>query len=548
MSIKSKKTVMLTAAVSVFITLTSFMSRFGAFYINNITIAAVLLYIAAKHTASGIKTYFSPKNIVLSLLWSLTFCYLCTQLSVPISALLCVVSFLTTPFIIVGIENFLKSIKSKTADMSVKQPKTAAVIVFMYTLFSLCLFWLLCFPYGDSPDSQNQWAQIHGELSYSDVTAVGHTLFLKLILSVWDNFTAVIIVHILMISLLFAVFAAYFSKKGVPFAPVFFVCALFNSAMMPIEPYFFPWKDTPYVFFMGLLLLVLMQSVSQKRLSLLSYITAGISLSGIFLMRLNGAVTVIFSGLYIFIYALKTTDIKKFLLCAAVFVLSAAGVNFYAYRVLHARHLPNGFSVQVFDTGIAAAMHDGKLTADEYAEIDSILPAQWMYEHYSPQVPLMLVHSRDESPEIAADPDYDYLNNNMILQSGINKTAVIKLYFRLLPRHFAAFAKNAFYGTVVVWGHYNFINKTIWFDNISIIFALIIIVSAQPKGLIRLIHPVFIPLWSNMLSIAVSTVTNESRYLLPTVVLFPFYIIFLNFQLKDQNTAAALFFSKTQIG
>lgn len=88
-------------------------------------------------------------------------------------------------------------------------------------LLFLLLLWRLCyFPFMDTLDTQSQWDQIHGLRPYSDLHALGHTLFLQLLLLIWDNYTIVVLAHLLMVAAVYGLFAELLCRKGVPYPAV----------------------------------------------------------------------------------------------------------------------------------------------------------------------------------------------------------------------------------------------------------------------------------------------------------------------------------------
>lgn len=81
-----------------------------------------------------------------------------------------------------------------------------------------------CFwPYLQSPDTQNQWMQIHGDLAYNNIHAIGHTIFLKALLSIWDSYTFVVLVQLVGLIAVNTAFAEFFYSKGIRFDFIAFV-------------------------------------------------------------------------------------------------------------------------------------------------------------------------------------------------------------------------------------------------------------------------------------------------------------------------------------
>lgn len=502
----------------------------------DVLILAAVIIIAVKYRESSRKRIIRPGNVIAAAIWSLSFTYILIcdyHLPAAVIVLLIMAGTAVWTYLFAGIANVLRrgcaayrQRKGYSIDLS---PAKAAAAVFVWTFAALCMYWSCYFPYRTSPDCRNQWKQIHGDISYCDVHAVAHTIFLKALLSIYDSFTIVILVQLLMIAALFAMFAHFLTKKGVPFALQFAVMGVFNSAAGNTEPYLFPWKDTPHTFFIGCLTLLICCLLDEpERFGLLKAVFTGISLAGILLLRLNGIVTVIFAVIFLLAVLIKKKKYREMIASAVTFAVLFTANHWYAYDVLGTRTIPNGFGLQVFGTGIAAAVNDGRATDAELDEVSEFLPLDWLRYEYDPWELSSLIWHEDFDPRITADPDMDVLNNMLILGMGEHKTGTIKLYLRLLPRHFPAYAMNVVNSTVIVWGHCHTRRTVFWFDNISLVLLICMILSAnREKKFLRRRWAIFLPVAGNIISIAISTVTNETRYLLSTFVLTPFLILYI---------------------
>ncbi|MBR1471703.1 MAG: hypothetical protein IJ600_08690 [Lachnospiraceae bacterium] len=408
-------------------------------------------------------------------------------------------------------------------------PYPAAVFVFLYALAAMGLFWRHFFPYGYSPDVLNQLDQIHGVIAYSDVHAIGHTLFLKALLSIWDDLGFVVAVQLVMVAFLFALMTAYFTKKGIPFTFCLLLTGIFHISCAVLKPYVTPWKDTPYLFCVGLLSWLLMRRQEEGEEKGWIAVLMGLALAGILLFRLNGIVIFLFTGICLFLDAVRNKRRKTLLLTFSAFVFLFGGVQFYAYRVLHTQSPVNGFSVQVFGTAIAAAVMDGRMTEEEYAAVTEQLPAAWIEEKYRDWQLGDLLWGSDYTPLIEDDPDMEVFNNTFVVSMGAHKKEVIALYFQLLPRHWLTYLKNIVQGTRIIWGHEGFSKAVLVFDHVALVMYLYLAGSVFIKPLTgaKGWWLPFMPAVMNTLSIAISTVTNEERYLLPMFALWPMLFCYI---------------------
>ena len=135
-------------------------------------------------------------------------------------------------------------------------PRKNALIIFVYSFVSLVIYWVRTFPCIISPDAINQWEQIHSG-QYNDIHPMGHTIFLKWLLSIYDNFAIVILVQVIMFSVMFACYAYYFSKKKIRLSYQLLLVSIFTSGFCSIGAYTVPLKDAPYTFCAGMLILMM---------------------------------------------------------------------------------------------------------------------------------------------------------------------------------------------------------------------------------------------------------------------------------------------------
>lgn len=502
----------------------------------DIIIAAAVIAAAAVFREKDVKKMLKPDIVAAGILWDVSFCYIYIKNAKMSGTLLALVLLAGVPLFIwlaAGIKRLLAHLRQEYLSYPEKRIdlgcKKNSLVIAGTTLLQLLLYWKDYAPYQLSPDCRNQWKQIHGEIPYCDVHAVAHTIYLKALFSIWDSFTIAVLVQITLILLLFGLFAHYFSKKGVPLAVQILLFGTFNSGIGNMEPFIFPWKDAPHTFFIGLLLLVVMQVLDNaESFSAVRGMLTGAVLAGVFLFRLNGIVTVIFAAVF---FAWKLLPLKKFGQLAAMavsFAVIFTANHWYAYDVLDTRTIPNGFGLQVFGTGIAAAVNDGSASQEELDEVGELLPLDWIQEKYEPWFLQALIWREDGAPGIKNDPERDVLNNTLILRMGEQKAETVKLYFRLLPHHIPACVMNVIQSTVIVWGHCHVSRITIWSDNITMLLLIFLAAAVcWKRRQLRKLWTVFLPVAGNIISIAISTVTNETRYLFSTFVLAPFMILFI---------------------
>lgn len=410
--------------------------------------------------------------------------------------------------------------------------------VFLALLFGFTLFkiYMIFFPYGSSPDSINQWNQIHGLLPYNRIHAIGHTIFIKGLLSVYDNYIIVIIFQLFGIVAIYLLFSNYFLSKGFPVWSVAIVFALSLIADATSKwVFFYPFKDTPAALCICLITLILMKYSEEKKIGSFSSVILGFALAWCWLFRLNGIIVFCVMGAYFAFSFIKRRYFRQLSLMLAAIILSVSFVNIYADKCLKPAEYENGFSIQVFASGIAAMVDSGELTDEELERIDELISVDWMQNLYSRFYKNPMIWGNDDPPTID-EPDLKIFNNRFVLDLGENKQQIVKLYFELMPKHFMVCIKDVFGSLFMMW-------KTYLMFTSSYFFLVATIVCLAVSARLRLKDSIiFLPSLCNTVSIMISTITNESRYLLPAYMLMPVFFLYIvrkNIEYGEQNAEPA---------
>lgn len=395
--------------------------------------------------------------------------------------------------------------------------------MFALTLLGLCMQWrALYFPARTSPDTMFQWDMIHGQAAYDDVYAIGHTIFLKALVMVWDHQAFLILVQLMMMAVLAGLFADFLCRRGVPFAVMAVLVTLYQC-LLPASFYMYAWKDNPYAFVVGLVTYFILRSLEEERFSPLQSILLGGSLAWMMLFRQNGVVPLIFCSIYFLWYFLRRRQWLQPLLALVTAVVCFLGVWFVGYKVLHAESPKNGYAYQVFGSGIAAVVaNDGDISPELMERIEAYLPVEYMKAVYEPWNNRNLIWGTEEIPY-----------NNFHAMLGDNAEETISIYLALLPRNLGLMARDVLYNTYEVWG------IMYLFSNATMLVLLCIAMAGAWRGRKLGGHWVaLLPVLASALSIAISTITNEIRYLQPTYTLFVPLLLYILYLPMWQERAA----------
>lgn len=260
-------------------------------------------------------------------------------------------------------------------------------------------------------------------------------------------------------------------------------------------------------------------------LSLPKAVLLGVCLALITLFRYNGIVVTLGCGLWFVWRFVRARQLRQLLAMAAAALVCAAGVELYVRQALRPDSLENGFSIQVFGSGVAAVVAcGGEITPAQWERIQAVLPVRWMEEKYGSWTHAGLIWDWDNDPRLQ-DPNLRVFNNGFVLSMGMHKEEVVRLYLSLLPRNLGLLFRDVLYNTSSVYGIYteNFPSCNVFLTGLLAFAAAV----RWRRSQWRERWAAALPILCNMLSIAISTITNEFRYLLPTAALFPFLLLYV---------------------
>ena len=422
-----------------------------------------------------------------------------------------------------------------------KKPMTVFFEVFAAVFISLLSIWLYkYYPNGLSPDTVNQWEQIHGIIPFNDIHPPLHTLILMGLLAIRDCYDIVILFNIFIIAVMAAIFSKYFYEKGIKSHWLIALNIVFSFTLMS-RYYMYPYKDIPYTAVLGAVTYMLMRTMDDTDKKIIHGVIWGALLMMCSSLRYNGIVCAILVSVYLVYLFIKKRRIKQLAAMVVTFSILTVGLQFIAYNVMEYKHDENGFSLQVFGSGIASVVaNDGNISDEELEKIDEILGVDWINAHYEKREAKKLIWDTETH-----DPDGFFkerknqvYNNFFVVGMGRHKAEVIRLYISLFIKNPMICINEIFENTYRIWGYDGIFSNVIL---LTILFSAVLILWKGKK--VKMSWIVFIPVLANVLSIAVSTITKEMRYLMPTVTLFPpliFYITVSGNGMKIKSERKAL--------
>lgn len=418
------------------------------------------------------------------------------------------------------------------------------IYVMALTLFALCLVWTDVFPADlGAPDTVNQLMQVDGTIPYSNVHTVAHTLLLALVRAVDPSLGLLMVLYYLAIAFLYGLFGRLAYERGVPFAVIVVAFVPFLMPKLTSALYTQPLKDLPYSFCIGVVTYLMIRFLESGSLKRGQAIALGVCLAFSTLFRYNGIIVSIVIGIFFLIAYLKKRQFVSLLCSVAAAVVCVAGVGVVSRSVLHAETPENGFSMQIFGTGIAAVLaNDGNVTPEQAAELEEILPVDWMVEHYEKWNARGLVWTQDFSSDpdgLFADQSMQVFNNSFIVSLGTHRWEVVRLYAQLFLQNPLICLRELAYGSFAVWG-WRTESIQFYYTNVFLLSALLLAMFARIRRVERRrFWLAMLPVLCNVVSILISTVTNEIRYLMPTFLLAPVLLLYaFSFEKNDDPPTA----------
>jgi len=418
------------------------------------------------------------------------------------------------------------------------------IYVMVLTLFALCLAWSDVFPADlGAPDTVNQLMQVDGTIPYSNVHTIAHTLLLALVRAVDPSLGLLMALYYLAIAFLYGLFGRFAYERGVPFAVIMTAFVPFLMPKLTFALYTQPLKDLPYSFCLGIVTYLMIRFLEDGSLKRGQAVALGVCLAFATLFRYNGIVVSIVVGVFFLVAYLKKRQFVSLVCSAAAAVVCVAGVGLVSRSVLHAETPENGFSMQIFGTGIAAVLaNDGDVTPEQMAELEEILPVDWMLEHYEKWNARTLVWTQDFSsgPDgLFDDQNMQVFNNAFIVSLGTHRWEVVRLYAQLFVQNPLICLRELAYGSSAVWG-WRTESIQFYYTNVFLLSALLLAMFARIRRAER--HRFWLamlPVLCNVVSILISTVTNEIRYLMPTFLLAPVLLLYAFSFEKDDGPSNA---------
>ena len=429
------------------------------------------------------------------------------------------------------------------------RPKFPAFYFFVAMLVPLLCAWASKGPYLDSFDLAYELEMLRGETPLNDVHTMAHTFLLWLCAG---NPVVLVGLQIFALALLLTVFAAWFYRQGMGLFCIGATFSMFSLCGTVTELAVSPIKDLPAALCMGVVLYYSMRLlVNDLQWHWGHRLAFGSALAFTGLLRHNGYVLVLAAGVWLLFRAMRQKQLFAVLASGVVCIVL---VNAIGYGILHAQSPNNGFSVQVYATGIVAVeRRGGDITEAQRQRMKELLPMDYVEaclsnpETEGRTLAQRLCWIRDLGQYLPSEEEQafapllqdengtnDVFNNLFILAAGEHKTEIITLYFELFLQNPWLCTTEIIRNTTTIWRLER--GLALFSHVFYLIGILAAFVGIGKKKMLRF-WPVLLPIGCNVASVVVAASTNELRYLLPTFLLAAPAVLFFGLQ-SSQPTSS----------
>lgn len=397
-----------------------------------------------------------------------------------------------------------------------------------YPLVGFTLEFIKNYPAKLTPDSYDQLRQIYGQELYNNVHAIGHTLYCALLMKIMNTPAIVIVVQLVLMSLVVGFALAYFRAKEYPNRLLIIVSIFFGTFPPNKDIITYFWKDIPYsiaILFMTILLIIYIDKNKDIKTSFLIF--GGIALTGIQVFRHNGIIVYIFVLIAILVLYKKYRT-TKYLLPIILSIVLIFAIRFIAFNIINTQPNYYGTKYAIFAKSVVSVIaKGGNINTQQIEEIAEIVPLDIIHEKYAWDNGGGLVW-------IFGTPKYpNYIYHEAILK---NHKTILKLFIELYPKNIVLMTWDLLGSASLTWKlKIDYLDKNMPYMLLLVILTAVLIKKNKKEAIIS-----FVPVFTNIISIAISNTTYEPRYIYPTIAVFPFLLLYLlpptNIDIKKEES------------
>jgi hypothetical protein len=317
------------------------------------------------------------------------------------------------------------------------------IILFIIQTSILGIYFYALNPGNMSYDTYNQVSQLKGIIPYNTWHPIGHTLFVGLLLKIWNNYAVITIFQIVFFAAVTSAFYTFLLKHNMKWQIIYFSAIIMSALPSTGINVVTQWKDIPFT--VGLLwgtLILLKMSIEEDYFrKITNAVEFNLCMLTISLFRFNGILAFIAMLIYGFVYVRLGSGIQKRNYWAAtsciliIFLL----INTVIPKKLNAVPNPPGMKLRpVYQGYCAVYISGGKEDLDNKSRelIETVCTAEQMKEFYNPYF-----------ADTISTNTPKFLNN----LSKISTTDALKMYIQSFMAHPGVILGDKFNLSVTMW-------------------------------------------------------------------------------------------------
>ncbi|MDP4133216.1 MAG: hypothetical protein Q8882_04300 [Bacillota bacterium] len=435
-------------------------------------------------------------------------------------------------------------------------------ILFGIQIIILGFYFYALYPGNMSYDTYNQVSQLKGIIPFNTWHPIGHTLFMGLLLKIWDNFASITIFQILIFVFVTTYFYVILLKNKVKWQIVYFTAIAVSAVPSTGINVVTQWKDIPFTAGLLLATLILFKMALQKDYFSKSahVIEFIICLLIISLFRFNGILAFIAMLLFALIYVIKSRSkirIRNYCILAFVIFLIFILINYIVPYKLNADLNPSGMKLRPIYQGLSAVyVHKAEDNLDKQSRelIESVCTPEQIRTYYDPYLAdtisnntprflkklskiktsdalKMYIEALAKNPGVVIGDKFNLAVSMWSVTSDSfshNNAYTTKIQKEITDKFKVHKVSNYLTDTVEKIANYTFIknyllNTLVWrtgfYLALEFILMLYLIIKKDRKLCL------FIPLFCNALIVFLTMPAQDYRYLWFISLLFPFLVL-----------------------
>ena len=317
------------------------------------------------------------------------------------------------------------------------------------TLFAIQAAILWIYFYGLNPgnmsyDTYNQVSQLKGIIPFNTWHPIGHTLFIGLLLEIWNNYAVITLIQMLFYCGVTSVFYKFLLDKNIKWQ-IIYLSAIIITALPSVGiNVVTQWKDIPFTVGLvwGTLILFKMCFDNNYFGKIIDAVEFAACMLVISLFRFNGILVFIVMLLYTLVFVLKSKgSIQKrnYFITTALIIAVFITVNIIVPKNLKAVPNPPGMKLRSIYQGYSAIYVYGgedELNSKSRQLIETVSSPDQMNEYYNPYL-----------ADTISSNTPKFLNN----LSKISTKDAIKIYMEAFAAHPGVILGDKFNLTVTMW-------------------------------------------------------------------------------------------------